>query len=532
MIGLTRAIGIVLGLALMAIGPAQAQQPVPGGTVRIYLRDSPASASVAEESTRTATVPLMGVFNNLIMFDQQNPVNSEQTLVPDLAQSWAWSDDYLSLTFKLRQGATWHDGKPFAAADVACTFALLRETGTDRLRKNPHKPWFANVADVIVNGPSEVTLRLGRPQPSLLSMLASGYSAIYPCHVSAAKMRTAPVGTGPFRLAAFMQNELVRLERNTAYWKKGRPYLDAIEMPVIASRATAMLAFSAGKVDMSFPGDATPQMAREMLRDAPQARCTFTPMNVGHNLIMNREKPPFDDAGVRRALALALDREAFIRIMFEGKADIGGAILPAPSGVWGMPPEQTRTLFGYDPDIAANRAHARTLMEGRGYGPQKRLAVKVSTRNIPVYRDAAVILIDHLRDIYIDGELEPMDTGIWFAKLARKDYTIGMNITANPIDDPDQTLYENYACDSERNYSHYCNAGLEKLFDAQSSELDLAKRKAMVWEIDRRLQDDVARPIIMYPQGGTCWHDKVHGFVPMTNSAANGYRFEDLWIEH
>ncbi len=527
-----RALGFLIALTLGIIMPAAAQEPVRGGTVKIYLRDSPASASVAEEATRTATVPLMGIFNNLLMYDQNNPVNSDASLVPELATAWAWSEDNKRLTFTLRPGVTWHDGKPFTAADVACTMALLLETGTDRLRKNPHKPWFANVAEVTVNGPLEVTLRLNRPQPSMLALLASGYSAIYPCHVSAAKMRTAPIGTGPFRLAAFNQNEMVRLERNPTYWKKDRPYLDAIEMPVIASRATAMLAFSAGKVDMSFPGDATPPMARDMLKEAPNAQCVFVPMNAPHNLIVNREKPPFDDIDIRRAMALTLDREAFIRILFDGKADIGGAMMPAPQSVWGMPPEETRTLFGYDPDIAANRARARALMEGRGFGPQKRLPVKVATRNIPVYRDAAVILIDQLREIYMDGELEPMDTGIWFSRLARKDYTIGMNVTASPLDDPDQTLYENYACGSERNYSQYCNPALEKLFDAQSSELDRAKRKALVWEIDRKLQEDVARPIIMYQHGATCWHNRVHGYTPMLNSAANGYRFEDLWIEH
>jgi peptide/nickel transport system substrate-binding protein len=170
-------------------------------------------------------------------------------------------------------------------------------------------------------------------------------------------------------------------------------------------------------------------------------------------------------------------------------------------------------------------------MEKLGYGPNNRLKLKVSTRNIPSYRDPAVILIDHLKEIYIDGELEPVETSVWFAKVARKDYSVGLNLTGNAVDDPDQTFYENYACNSERNYTQYCNPGLEKLFDQQSAEANLEARKKLVWEIDQRIQNDIARPIIMHIEAATCWQPEVHGFRPMVNSSYNGYRFEDVWLD-
>ncbi len=520
-------------LLVLAAGlkEAPAQQPKSGGTMRIYQRDSPASASLHEEATYSTNIPFMGIYNNLVIFDQHQPTNTDQTIVPELATSWAWSDDHLKLTFKLREGVTWHDGKPFTSADVKCTFALIQETGTDKFRKNPRKLWYNNVVEVSTSGEYEVSLRLNRPQPSLLAMLASGYSAIYPCHVNAARMRTNPIGTGPYKLAEFKQNEVIRLVKNPNYWKPGLPYLDAIELPIITNRATAMLAFIAGRLDMTFPTEVSPPILRDIKKEAPNAVCHFGPINVNENLIINREKAPFDNPDIRRAMALTLDRNAFSDIMFEGQADTGGALLPAPEGVWGMPDEMKRTMLGFNPDVAKNRAAARTIMEKLGYGPQKRLAVKVSTRNISTYRDPAVILIDHLKEIYIDGELEPVDTSLWFAKVARKDYVIGMNLTGNALDDPDQAFYENFACGSERNYSEYCNRDLQKQFDLQSAEVDLEKRKRMVWEIDRKLQDDVARPIIVHMRGGTCWQPKVHGFTPMLNSSYNGYRFEDIWLD-
>ena len=124
-------------------------------------------------------------------------------------------------------------------------------------------------------------------------------------------------------------------------------------------------------------------------------------------------------------MALSLDRKAFIDIITDGQGDIGGVMLPPPEGVWGMPPEVLQTLPGYDPDVAKNRAEARKIMEKLGYGPDNRLSVKLSTRNIPRWRDPAVILISQLKEIYIDAELEVVDTTQWYPKVMRKDFTVG-----------------------------------------------------------------------------------------------------------
>jgi peptide/nickel transport system substrate-binding protein len=304
-----------------------------------------------------------------------------------------------------------------------------------------------------------------------------------------------------------------------------------MEFTIVPNRSTAILAFIAGKFDMTFPAEVTVPLLKDIATQAPKAICEVAPMNVATNLIVNRERPPFDNAEIRKAMALAIDRKAFVDILSEGKNDIGGSMLPGPEGVWGMPKEMVAQMLGYGPDIAANRAEARKIMEAAGYGPNKRLKVMISTRNIPVYRDPAVILIDHLKEIYIDAELDVVETSVWFAKIDRKDYAIGLNLTGNAVDDPDQTFYENYACGSERNVTGYCNKELEKEFDAQSVETDVEKRKHMVWAIDQKLQNDVARPIIFHARQATCWQPQVKGYTVMVNSTYNGYRFEDLWLD-
>jgi peptide/nickel transport system substrate-binding protein len=517
-------------VASLVAGTASAQKS--GGVLKVHHQDSPASMSIIEEATYSTVVPMMGVFNNLVMYKQDEPQNSLKTIVPDLAESWSWSEDGTELTFKLRQGVKWHDGKPFTAADVKCTYDLLLGKAQEKLRLNPRKAWYRNLKEVSTKGEDEATFQLQRPQPAFITLLASGYSPIYPCHVSPREMRTRPIGTGPFKFVEFKANESIKVARNPDYWKPGRPYLDGIEYTIVPNRSTAILAFIAGKFDMTWPYIVTAALLKDIESQAPQAVCQMRTQNGSANLLVNREKPPFNSADLRRAMALALDRQSFIEILTEGQAKIGGAMLPPPEGIWGMPPEMLQTIPGYDPDVKKNRAEARKIMEKLGYGPDKRLAITVSTRNIANFRDQAVILIDQLKEIYIDGQLETIETANWHAKVTRKDYTVAQNNTGSGVDDPDQQFYENYACGSDRNYSGYCNPELDKEFDRQSMEADQEKRKKLVWEIDRKLQEDGARPIIFHTRNATCWQPRVKGLTTMVNSIYNGWRMEDVWLEN
>src|SRR6185312_7347628 len=214
-------------LAVVSIGTANAAEPKHGGILKFYHRETPPSLSILEEATFSVNAPAMAFFNNLVVYDQHKPQNSDATIVPELATSWSWDKANTALTFKLREGVTWHDGKPFTSKDVKCTMDLLLDKNpNDKLRKNPRKGWFEEIGDVTTNGDFEVTMHLKRPQPSLLAMFASGYTPMYPCHVPSAQQRTHPIGTGPFMFGEEKQNESIKLVKNPHYWKKGLPYLD------------------------------------------------------------------------------------------------------------------------------------------------------------------------------------------------------------------------------------------------------------------------------------------------------------------
>jgi peptide/nickel transport system substrate-binding protein len=509
--------------------PALAQKQ--GGTLRVYHRDNLPSASIHEEATISTVQPFMGIFNNLVLFDQQKPLNSADTIVPDLAESWAWDDSKTKLTFKLRQGVKWHDGKPFTAKDVQCTWNKLTGKDKDDFRKNPRAIWWHNLKEVTVNGDQEATFVLNRPQPSFLALFASGYTPVYPCHVSTKDMRTNPVGTGPFKFVELKRGESIKFVRNPDYWKKGKPYLDGIEWKVIENRSTRILAFVAGEFDMTFTTDVTIPLLKDMTTQAPKAVCDLVPTYVSINLIINPASAPFNDPKIRKAFALSLDRKSFIDILSNGKDDISGVMLPPPDGRWGMPPDMIEKLPGYAADVEKSRAEARKIMDELGYTESKPLKVKITTRNIAVYRDPAVILIDQLKRIHVDAELEVVDTSIWHAKVTRGEYAVGLNLTGVGVDDPDVNLYENYSCNSERNLTKYCNKEVDALIDKQSEELDVEKRKQIVWAIERRLAEDLARPIIQYQRMATCWQPHVKGFVLHRNSIYNDWRYEDVWLD-
>src|SRR5207253_11211799 len=193
------------------------------------------------------------------------------------------------------------------------------------LRLNPRKAWYLNLDEVVTTGDFEVTFRLKRPQPAFVALLASGFSPVYPCHVSARDMRQHPIGTGPFKFVEFKPNELIKVTRNPDYWKKDRPYLDGIEYQIIKNVATGILTFVSGKVDMTSWYFLQVPMLADVKNQDPQAICELVPSNVLRSVIINHNAPPFGNPDLRRAIALTLDRQAFIDTLTQSKGSVGGA---------------------------------------------------------------------------------------------------------------------------------------------------------------------------------------------------------------
>src|SRR6266704_3176516 len=257
-LGLVSLLGILAATALV-----EGQTPKRGGILNSVLIEDPPGLLIHESATVSNVWPMSPCYSNLVLFNPLKSLESVETVIPELAERWSWQDNYRNLVFFLKKNVRWHDGHPFTARDVKYTFDVVREAPDTpaKLRLSPRKDWYANVENIDAPAPPTVVFHLRRPQPSLLLMLASGYSPVYPAHLAAAEMRTRCVGTGPFKFKEWKRGEYVELVKNPDYFVKGRPHLDGIRYVVIVERGTKYAALQAGRLDITFPGEGTKTIA-------------------------------------------------------------------------------------------------------------------------------------------------------------------------------------------------------------------------------------------------------------------------------
>src|SRR5258705_4538074 len=369
-------------LVVLAGSPSLGQAPKYGGGLTLRLReDLPQGFAIHEAATISTLWPAMPCFSNLVLFDSLKTTHRMDAVIGELAERWSWQDNDRSLVFFLRTGVRWHDGKPFSSKDVKFTFDWLREApdAPAKLRINPRRDWYANLEAVEAIDPQTVAFRLKRPQPSLLLMLASGYTPIYAAHVPPASYRTGCVGTGPFKLKEWRKGEFVEYVKNPDYFVKGRPYLAGLRYLIIGERGTATAALQAGRVDTAFPGQTPKPIAERLKKAVPQLVMTPVNTSVIDHLVVNTKKPPFDNPKVRLDLSCAIDRPPLIDAGYQGGAGLGASVASPPYGGWGLLDHGIRALTR-NGKAADEKARARTLLAEAGFGPKSRLMLAMLTR--------------------------------------------------------------------------------------------------------------------------------------------------------
>jgi peptide/nickel transport system substrate-binding protein len=270
-------------------------------------------------------------------------------------------------------------------------------------------------------------------------------------------------------------------------------------------------------------------MAETAKKAVPALVVSETGQLGSDNVVLNHKRAPFDNVAVRRAISLAMDRSASVLAVRHGGALVGAAFMPRPYGSWGLLDKDLRTLPGYR-GAAIDKPEAKRLLATAGFGPGKPLRVELVTRTIPIYVDLASFVIDELRQVGVEATMKQLDTAVWFPALARREYVIGANLTAPAVDDPDVYLYENYKCGTSRNYTDYCNEEVDRLIDLQSQELDRDKRLKLVWDIQKRLEADVARPMLGWRKEYFTQWPHVKNLVPH-HSLYNWGRMQDVWLD-
>jgi peptide/nickel transport system substrate-binding protein len=525
------AVLVTAGACLGSAAFAQGAKPKRGGILNTVLIEDPPGLIIHESATVSNVWPVSPCYSNLVYFDPLKALESADTVIPELAERWSWQESYKNLVFFLRRNVKWHDGKPFTSADVKYTFDVAREApdATARFRLSARKEWWTNIASIEAPEPYTVVFHLKRPQPSLLLMLASGYSPVLPAHVPLNELRQKCVGTGPFRQKEWLRGQLVELERNPDYFIPDRPHLDGIRYTIIRERGTRLAALQAGRLDAFVPLEMTRAMADTAKSGAPALAISEIGQNGSDNVLLNHKRAPFDNPLVRRAVNFALDRRAYVKSVRQDGAVIGAALMPKPMGFWGLGGPDLRSLGGYR-DPARDKAEARRLLGEAGFGPGKPLRLEMVTRTSPIYGDLASFAVDQLRRVGIEATVKQLDTSAWFPALARREFQIAANLTAGGFDDPDAYLVENYKCGSSRNYTDYCNEAVDRQIEAQSQELDRTKRLKMVADIQRTLEAEVARPMLGWRKEYFAQYPYVKNLVPH-NALYNYGRMQEVWLD-
>src|SRR5438128_11616024 len=268
------AVGLLMfGLTVVAVGlPASGQAPKRGGILNSLLTEDPPGLLIHESATVSNVWPMAPCYSNVVLFHPLKSLESVDTVIPELAERWSWQDNFRNLVVFLRKNVKWHDGQPFTSRDVKYTFDVVREAADApaKLRLSPRKEWYANIEAIEAADTHTVVFRMKRPQPSLLLMLASGYSPVYPAHVPLAELRQRCVGTGPFKFKEYVRGQTIELVRNPDYFVPNRPYLDGIKYTIITERGTRLAALQTGRLDAFSPLDMTKVTAETVKKAVPQ----------------------------------------------------------------------------------------------------------------------------------------------------------------------------------------------------------------------------------------------------------------------
>ncbi|MBI2888213.1 MAG: ABC transporter substrate-binding protein [Chloroflexi bacterium] len=453
--------------------PAQAKY---GGVLTWATTDDPPSFDLSRESTTGMQAPTAPNYDYLVMFDPKDNTK----VVGDLAEKWELSPDGKTYTFHLIKGVKYHNGNPFTSADVK--FSLERVKSPPKGAPSPRQGTLDAVERIETPDDATVRVVLKRPTPSLLMNLSQGWFAMFDKELADQKTdevyRKEVMGTGPFKFKEYIRGTSIELVKNPDYWVKGRPYLDGYKFFIIPDRGTRLAAFRTGQI-LIYPLDA--EEAKQIEAELPgkvtvqrMGGYSFQSVNV------NAHRKPFDDPRVRQALSLAIDREAAIKVLYKSDGDTGG-YLPA-TGQWALSREEIVKIPGYGRDKAADIARAKQLLAEAGV--PEGFKMRIHTRKGS--DDLSIFLKDQWGKVGLIGELLIQDSTTAYDTLNKRDFELYPWGQGVPIDDPDAIYSEHISCEAPRNYGGLCDREMEALFQKQSETVDVAERKKLVQEMERK----------------------------------------------
>lgn len=484
-----RLLSTAMAASLAVAGTAIAAEPgKPGGTVVSVTSQVPRHFNPAVQSGTATMSPGAQIFATLLRADE------DWNMQPYLAESWDVSDDGLTVTFKLRKDAKFHDGQAITSEDVAFSVATQQAN-------HPFKTSLGAVESVETPDPNTAVFKLKQPHPALLLALSTALSPIIPKHIygDGQDVKTHPrnskdvVGSGAFVLKEYKQGEFYTLEKNPNYFIEGRPYIDRLVTRIIKDSSSRIIALDKGEVHL-FPyvADSKDIKQIEKIDHVGLTDKGYAAIGPVTWLAFNTKKEPLSDVRVRQAIAYAVDRDFIIKALHRGLSkEATGPIVPSS-------PFYNGEVARYDVDLDK----AKSLLDAAGLKPDADgIRVSLEIDHIPAVPEQQKAIAEYLKPqlkkVGIDVKVRNApDFPTWAKRVSNHEFDMTMDIVFN-WGDPVIGVHRTYLCDNIKkgviwsNTQQYCNDKIDGLLQKAGQEMDTAARKSLYGEFQKIVADDL-----------------------------------------
>ncbi|MBI2909042.1 MAG: hypothetical protein HYX92_15470 [Chloroflexi bacterium] len=499
-----------------------AGQPRYGGVLTSYITANPPSLDAHQETTANTTLLVSPVYTNLV---QADPLKADK-LAPGLAEKWEMSRDGLAWTFDMHQGVKFHDGTAFTPDDAV--FSLKRITDPPRGVVSNMTFVLRPAVKSIARDGNKVVVNLNYPLAVMLETLGHNFSPMYSQKTveKLGDMKTTAMGTGPFKLKSYSPGIGLEAVKNPDFWVKGRPYLDGYRFLIIRDMATRLSAFRTGKVNLTGKavGTLTPAEMETVKKENPELQFFPAATPLGPWFFMNVRKPPFKDQKVRKAIGLALDRQAALKVVAQEKGVIGK---PFPVEPWGIPMNDLLKAPGFRQPKNADIAEAKKLMEAAAYAAG--FEMTILTRYMWQAKDAAIFMTSQLAQIGVKAKVDILEDAIFFDMGRKATFDAMVYTPVSSFSDP-QWMGRYFEPGSPTHYTgNDDDKELASMWREQVRIVDVEKRKALIRKIEEHLLEVYPSVPIVWPFTFTGVRPEVKNFFPGMGDYY-GNTLEEIWL--
>ena len=488
----------LLGVAIAAVPLAAAAEETPkhGGMLTYVIpADAPPSFDGHRETTFATIHSAAPFYSVLIRVDPNNPSSTTDFICDLCTEMPQPTDDGKTYTFKIREGVKFHDGTPLMAADVAASWDAIIHPPKGVL--SPRESWYQMVDTVAAPDSTTVIFHLKFATTAFLPALANPFSFIYQKAILDNDPRWYEkniLGSGPFKFDSYEIGQSIKGVKNPDYYHQGLPYLNGFTAIYADKQAVRVDALRADRASIEFRG--FPPSVRDELVNALGDKITVqtSDWNCGSFIEPNHKRKPFDDARVRRALTLAIDRwhGAPQLAKIANVHTVGGIVFPGSP--LAADKEELEDLAGFWPDIEKSRAEAKRLLKEAG---AEGLGFELLNRNIDQpYKYNATWVIDEWSKIGLRVTQRVVPTGPWFDAMRNGNFDVVLagncQDVVNPLIDVQRYL-PNYAA----NYGQFDDQQELSLYDKMLHETDATKQRSLMRDFEKYVLDNQAHEIFL-----------------------------------